>query len=102
MVEEPAWPPAGVIVMVRVPPLPPKTMLPEGTSVGFDDVAESVRLPAAVCASLTAKLTGPIGTPAVVVLSVMFAMLGGVLTGGGGGVVSPASCVTSPAVSTRL
>ena len=78
-VEEPVWPTTGVIVMVRVPPLPPKTTLATGMSIRFDEDAASVRLLAADCASLTEKLTGPTGTPAVVERSAMLAMLGGVL-----------------------
>ena len=53
MLAEPAWFAAGVTVTVRLAPLPPKTTFAFGTSVGFDEVAESVRLATEVCASET-------------------------------------------------
>ena len=53
MVAVPFWLAAGVMVTVRLAPLPPKTMLALGTSAVFDDEPDTVRLPAAVCASPT-------------------------------------------------
>jgi len=49
----PVRPLAGVIVTVRFCPLPPKTMLPGGTSVVSEDVAVTVKLEALDSASLT-------------------------------------------------
>src|SRR4051812_33164838 len=46
----PVWPAAAFTVTVRVPPLPPRVMLPLGTSVVLLDEELSVRLPAAVSA----------------------------------------------------
>ena len=47
----PNWFAAGVTRTVRLAPLPPNTTLPFGTSVGLDDVPESVRLAAVVSTS---------------------------------------------------
>lgn len=53
-------PDAVAIVTVRFAPLPPKVMLPFGTNVVLDEVALSVRLPAAVSTSLMVSLLWPL------------------------------------------
>jgi hypothetical protein len=67
MVAVPVWPLAGVTVMVRLEPEPPKTMPLLGTNVGFEELPETVRLPADVSRSPTMKLNGPVALPAVMV-----------------------------------
>ena len=62
----PVCPGAGVIVTVRLDPLPPKTMFAFGTSVTFVEVPFTVRLAAAVSASPTVNASGPTGVPVVV------------------------------------
>src|SRR5262249_40881940 len=62
----PVWPAAGVSVTVRLAPLPPKAMFAPGSSVWFDELPETVRLPAGVSASPTVKAIGPTGVPVVV------------------------------------
>ena len=47
----PAWPGAAVMVTVRFPSLPPKTMFAVGIRPGFDELAVTPRLPAAVSRS---------------------------------------------------
>jgi hypothetical protein len=37
IVEVPVWPVAGVTVMVRLPPVPPNTILLNGTKARFDE-----------------------------------------------------------------
>jgi hypothetical protein len=49
----PVWFVAGVMVAVRLAPLPPKTMFEFGTSVVLEDVPLTVSEPAAVSASPT-------------------------------------------------
>src|SRR5439155_1042042 len=56
----PVPPGAGVSVTVRFAPLPPKVMLPLGSSVGLEEVALSSSDAAAVSASLIVKLIGPL------------------------------------------
>src|SRR5437588_166769 len=82
MVALPNWLVAGVTVTVRLEPLPPKTMLLTGTSVGLDDVALSTRLLAAVSASPMVKLSGPVDVSSAVVWSAMFDIVGGELLAG--------------------
>ena len=62
IVATPLWLAAGVTVTVRLAPLPPKTMFAFGTNVGLDELPLTVKLPAAVSTSLTAK---PIASVAV-------------------------------------
>ena len=50
-------------VTVRVAPLPPTTMFAFGTSVRLAELPLTVRVPAAVSASPTVKLSGPTATP---------------------------------------
>src|SRR3954470_8776190 len=49
----PLFPDAGVIVTVRLAPLPPKAIPDTGTTPGFEEVAATVRLPAGVSTSPT-------------------------------------------------
>ena len=51
---------AGVTVTVREAALPPSTMFATGTSDVFEEPTESVRLPAAVCASPTVNAIAPV------------------------------------------
>src|SRR5256884_9915091 len=51
IVAVPVCPAAGVTVTVRLDPLPPKTILFVGASVGLDDPLLNVRLPTGVSAS---------------------------------------------------
>ncbi len=61
IVEVPLSPDAGVMTALRPAPLPPKTMLATGTSVAFDEVADSVNAFGEVSASPTVKAIGPVG-----------------------------------------
>src|SRR6266511_3277723 len=77
IVAEPFWLVAGVTVTVRLAPLPPKTMLPLGASVGVDELPLTVKLPAAVSASPTVKLIAPVGASSLMVWFAMFEIVGG-------------------------
>ena len=50
----------ALTLIVRLAPLPPKMMLASGTTVVFDEVALSTRLPAGVSTSPTTRFTVPI------------------------------------------
>ena len=50
---------AGVMVTLRVAPVPPNTMFPVGTTPVTEDVADSVRSAAAVLSSPTVTVSGP-------------------------------------------
>src|SRR3954454_24991360 len=73
---------AGDNVMVRLEPLPPKTILPTGKRIGLDELAETVRLEAAVSLSPTVKGMGTVLVSWLVIWSAMDVIVGGVLTGG--------------------
>src|SRR5467141_842228 len=75
----PLCPPVGLIVNVRLDPLPPKTILALGTNAGLEDWPETIRLAAGVSASLTVNGMGGVGVLAGVVWSATALMLGGVL-----------------------
>ena len=60
MVAVPDCSAAGVIVTVRLDPLPPNAMFATGTSVRFEDAPATVRAAAAVSTSPTVKLCGPL------------------------------------------
>src|SRR5438045_3862371 len=62
MVAEPFWLLAGIMVTDLAPPLPPNWMLAVGTSTGFDELAERIKLLAAVSGSLTVKAMGALLT----------------------------------------
>ena len=66
MVELPLRPDAGVMTALRAAPLPPKTILAIGTSIAFDEVADSVNVPGEVSPSPTVKAIGPVGVSSFV------------------------------------
>ncbi len=70
---------AGVMVTVRLAPLPPKMMLAFGTNVVLDELPETVKLPAAVSASSTVKAMAPVGVFSQVDWSEMSEIVGAVL-----------------------
>src|SRR6266568_1720908 len=78
IVAVPVWLSAGVTVTVRLAPEPPKTMLAPGTKVGFEEAPETVRLPAAVCASPTVKAIGAVAVFWLVERLAMLEMVGAV------------------------
>jgi|SRR5688572_6074635 len=79
MVVVPNSPVAGVITTLRPLPLPPKTMLPSGTNVAFDDVAESVRPLGCVSALSIVKAMGDVGVFSFVDWSAIEVIVGGML-----------------------
>jgi hypothetical protein len=66
IVAEPVWLAAGLTVTVRLLPLPPNTMFPLGTSVGFDELPLKVRFAATVSGSPTVKPIAAVGVFTVV------------------------------------
>src|SRR5690349_21174320 len=82
MMPEPLWLDAGVIVTVRLAPLPPKTMFCAGTSSGSEQEPFSVRLAGAVCASPIVKAIGPTAVSSGVVRAVIAEMVGAVFAVG--------------------
>ena len=60
MVDVPVWPAAGVTVMVQTLPLPLKAMFAAGTKEGFEELADTVRFAAGVCASPIMNASGPV------------------------------------------
>src|SRR6185503_5400204 len=50
---------AGAMVTVRLPPLPPKEILPFGTRLRFPDIPDIVKLPGGVSRSSTTMESGP-------------------------------------------
>src|SRR6185436_3775274 len=80
MVAAPLWLAAGVIVTVRLAPLPPNTMFPLGTNVGLDEPPLTARLPGAVWASPTVKLSAPVVPSSLIVWSGTSETVGGVFT----------------------
>src|SRR6266498_5582887 len=78
IVAVPVWLRAGIKATVRFAPEPPKIMLAPGTKVGLDETPETVRLPAAVCASPTVKAMGAVAIPWLVETSAMFEIVGAV------------------------
>ncbi len=63
MVEAPLAPATGVMVTVRFAPLPPKAMFASGTSVVFDELPASVKVPSGVSASPMVNAIGEVGVP---------------------------------------
>ena len=61
----PVCPAAGVIVTVRLDPLPPKRIFAFGTSTKLVEAPITVRLLATVSASPTVNVRGPTGVPAI-------------------------------------
>ena len=60
----PLCPAAGVMVTVRLAPLPLRTMLAFGTRVMFEDAPVTVSAEAAVASSATVKASAPVEAPA--------------------------------------
>lgn len=81
-VAEPVCEEAGVTDTVRLAPEPPKTMLAVGTSVTLEELPETLRAPAEVCASPIVKEIGPVVPPEAIVRSARLLMVGGVLAEG--------------------
>src|SRR5439155_14351045 len=81
MVALPDWFVAGINVTVRLEPLPPKRILPFGTSPGLEEVPLTVRLEAGLSASPTVKLIGPVEVSWLIVLSGIFEIVGASFTG---------------------
>ena len=75
----PLWPVAGVTFTVRLAPLPPRTILALGTIVVFPEVAESVRLAAAVSASPTVNEIAEVALFKATVWFAIAEMVGGLL-----------------------
>ncbi len=78
----PDWLLRGVRVTVRLEPLPPKTMLLLGSSVGLEEAPETSRLAAAVSASPTVNGRAAVEAPWVMVWLAKLEMTGAVFTGG--------------------
>src|SRR2546425_500611 len=76
IVVTPFWLAAGLTVTVRFDPLPPKTMLLVGTSVGLDDPLLNVRLPIGVSASPTVNGIAPVAVSTVVNWSAISLIVG--------------------------
>ena len=72
---------AGVIVTVRLAPLPPKTMLPFGTSVVLLEVPLTMSEPGAVSTSPTVKPIAPVFVSSSIEVSGMSDIVGVSLTG---------------------
>src|SRR3954454_15283539 len=79
MIPEPLWLTAGVMMTVRLAPLPPKTIFCAGTSKGLEQEPFKVRLAGAVCASPMVKAIGPTAVSSGVVRLVMAEIVGAVL-----------------------
>ena len=71
---------AGVMTTVRLAPVPLRTIFPFGTSVVFEDVAETVRSATGVSTSPTVKGILLVGVSSFMDLSVMSLMVGRSLT----------------------
>ena len=67
MVDVPLWLPAGVIITVRLAPVPLKTMLASGTTVALLDVAANVRSAGSDSASPIEKPIADVGVSSNVV-----------------------------------
>ncbi len=76
----PVWFAAGVIVKVRLTPVPPKTIFAFGTKVKLDETADMVKLPAAVSRSPTVTATFERAVSSMVDLSVTLEIVGASLT----------------------
>jgi hypothetical protein len=80
IVDEPAWFAAGVTVTVRLAPLPPNTTFAFGTTVVSDEVADTVRLAAAVSTSPTVTASAPVAVSSFVVCAAIAVMVGASFT----------------------
>src|ERR1043165_561829 len=79
MVVFPNWFGAGVTVTVRLPALPPNTMLPTGTNVGLEELAVKVSWFAEVLSSPMVKGIAAVGVSSFVTRLVMLEMVGAAL-----------------------
>src|SRR5258706_11329865 len=77
MVAVPNWFAAGVSVTVLFAPLPPKTMLPLGISVGFEEEPVTIKLAGSVSASPIVNEMGPSGVSSAVTWLAMSEIVGG-------------------------
>src|SRR5438046_1033830 len=75
MVVVPPWLAAGVTVTDRLEPLPPNTMFVVPTSVGFEEVADKLRLPTGTAGSPIVKAIGLVELLVVTVRSGMAEMV---------------------------
>src|SRR5437867_2516502 len=75
----PVSPDAGVMVTVRLAPLPPKARFALGTRIVFAELPLTVRLPAAVSASSTVKAMAPDAVFIAVLCAEMLVIVGAVL-----------------------
>src|SRR5205085_1958470 len=80
MVAVPNWFAAGVILIVRFAPLPPKRMLPAGTSIGLEDLAETTSAFAGVSRSPTVKGIAGLTVSSLIVWPPMAEIVGGSFT----------------------
>jgi hypothetical protein len=78
----PLWFAAGVTFTVRFAPLPPKTILPFGTSAVEEELAESVRLAAAVSASPIVNGIAAVAVFSATVCAAIVEIVGGVFGAG--------------------
>src|SRR6266571_3551274 len=74
----PFWLVIGVMVMLRLDPLPLMAMFPLGTSAGLEELQVTMRFVAAVWLSLTLNATPARGMSSSVVWGAMLEMVGGV------------------------
>ena len=81
IIATPACPAAGVIVTLRLVPLPPKTMPAFGTNPGLAEVPEMFRLPAGVSRSSTVKSMAGVEVLRRVLVAGMLEITGAVLRG---------------------
>ena len=67
---------AGVMVMLRLAPLPPKAILAPGNNVGLSEPAITLTLPMAVSESAMVKVIGALGVSSLRLRSAMALTLG--------------------------
>ena len=77
----PACVPTGNKLKFRFAPLPPSKIPLFWSNFWLLEVAETIRLPTALSTSSTLKMTGPTGTPALVICLGMSEIVGASLTG---------------------
>src|SRR5438093_342209 len=78
MVVAPFWLVIGVMVMLRLDPLPLTAMFPSRTSAGLEELQVTTRFVAAVWPSLTLNATPARGVSSSVVWGAMLEMVGGI------------------------
>ena len=67
IVAVPVWLAKGVTATVRLGPLPPKVMLPTGTSPGLEELPDTVRVSAAVSTSSTVNARAAVAVSSLIV-----------------------------------